>query len=155
MTNYLSLFKEDQKLIFDLGNLIDDVYTGAFNVTLTATFFTAENPAKPADLILSVSKDEGAEDLASAFDLSKDTGSSSLTIPRNTKRAVFTIAATGQSNEEVSRLQKTVQSPYEPNKLSSSGGPTSSNPKPKRSSKTEHSQATLPSAKSSSSSTAP
>ena len=100
MTNYLSLFKEDQKLIFDLGNLINDVYTGAFNVTLTATFFTAGNSAKPADLILPVSKDEAAEDMASAFDLSKDTGTSSLTIPRNTKRAVFTIAATGQSNEE-------------------------------------------------------
>ena len=102
MTNYLSLFKEDQKLIFDLGNLIDDVYTGAFNVTLTATFITAENPAEPADLILPVSKDEAAEDMPSAFDLSKDNGISSLTIPRNTKKAVFTIAAAGQSNEEVS-----------------------------------------------------
>ena len=106
MTNYLSLFKEDQKLIFDLGNLIDDVYTGAFNVTLTATFFTAENSAKPADLILPVSKDEAAEDMASAFDLSKDNGVSSLTIPRNTKKAVFTIAAAGQSNEEVVHLEK-------------------------------------------------
>jgi hypothetical protein len=105
MTNYLSLFKEDQKLIFDLGNLIDDVYTGAFNVTLTATFFTAKNTAKPADLILPVSKDEAAEDMASVFDLSKDQALSSLTIPRNTKKAVFTVSATGQSNEEVSYLQ--------------------------------------------------
>ena len=105
MTNYLSLFKKDQKLIFDLGNLIDDVYTGAFNVTLTATFFTAENSAKPADLILPVSKDEAAENMASVFDLSKDTGMSNLTIPRNTNKAVFTVAATGQSNEEVSCRQ--------------------------------------------------
>lgn len=105
MTNYLSLFKQDQKLIFDLGNLIDDVYTGAFNVTLTATFFTAKNTAKPADLILPVSKDEAAEGMASAFDLSKDKATSSLTIPRNTKKAIFTIAATGQSNEEVSSQQ--------------------------------------------------
>lgn len=105
MTNYLSLFKKDQKLIFDLGNLIDDVYTGAFNVTLTATFFTAKNTAQPADLILPVSKDEAAENMASVFDLSKDKATSSLTIPRNTKKAVFTIAATGQSNEEVSPQQ--------------------------------------------------
>lgn len=105
MTNYLSLFKEDQKLIFDLGNLIDDVYTGAFNVTLTATFFNARNTAKPADLILPVSKDEAAENMASVFDLSKDTAISSLTIPRNTKKAVFTVSATGQSSEEVSHLQ--------------------------------------------------
>ena len=105
MTNYLSLFKENQKLIFDLGNLIDDVYTGAFNVTLTATFFTAKNTAKPADLILPVSKDQAAENMASVLDLSKDKAISSLTIPRNTKKAVFTIAATGQSNEEVSPQQ--------------------------------------------------
>lgn len=154
MTNYLSLFKEDQKLIFDLGNLIDDVYTGAFNVTLTATFFTAENSEKPADLILPVSKDEAAEDMPSAFDLSKDNGISSLTIPRNTKKAVFTIAAAGQSNEEVSRLQRK-EPPVRPDKLSSSGGATSSNPKPKPFPKTVLSQATLPSAKSNSSSTAP
>ena len=116
MTNYLSLFKEDQKLIFDLGNLIDDVYTGAFNVTLTATFFTAENSAEPADLILPVSKDEAAEDMASAFDLSKDNGVSSLTIPRNTKKAVFTIAAAGQSNEEASHVQKTKSPSNSPDK---------------------------------------
>ena len=102
MTNYLSLFKEDQKLIFDLGNLIDDVYTGAFNVTLTTVFFATDDATKPADLIIPVSKNGAAEDMPSVFDLSKDTGISSLTIPRNTKKAVFTIAATGQSDEEVS-----------------------------------------------------
>ena len=107
MTNYLSLFKQDQKLIFDLGNLIDDVYTGAFNVTLTATFFNAKNSAKPADLILPVSKDDAAGNMASVFDLSKDKAISSLAISRNTKKAIFTIAATGQSNEEVSHQQTT------------------------------------------------
>jgi hypothetical protein len=100
MTNYLSLFKKDQKLIFDLGNLIDDVYTGAFNVTLTAVFFTATNSAKPADSIIPVSKDQGAENLPSVFSLPSDTAVNSLTIPRNTKKAVFTIAAAGQSDEE-------------------------------------------------------
>jgi hypothetical protein len=100
MTNYLSLFKKDQKLIFDLGNLIDDVYTGAFNVTLTAVFFTAKNTAKSADLIIPVSKDQAAEDLPSVFSLPSETAVNSLTIPRNTKKAVFTIAAAGQSNEE-------------------------------------------------------
>ena len=105
MTNYLSLFKQNQKLIFDLGNLIDDVYTGAFNVTLTATFFNAENTANPADLILPVSKGEAAENMASVFDLSQDKAMSRLTIPRNTKKAVFTVSATGQSSEEVSHLQ--------------------------------------------------
>lgn len=154
MTNYLSLFKEDQKLIFDLGNLIDDVYTGAFNITLTATFFNAKNTAKPADLILPVSKNEAAENMASVFDLSQDKAISSLTIPRNTKKAVFTVSATGQSNEEVS-YPRSKPSPHTPNKLSSSGGATSPKPQPKLFHRPALSQATLPSAKSKSSSTAP
>lgn len=154
MTNYLSLFKEDQKLVFDLGNLIDDVYTGAFNVTLTATFFNAKNTAKPADLILPVSKDEAAEDMASVFDLSQDKAVSSLTIPRNTKKAVFTVSATGQSNEEVSH-QQSKPSPNKSDISSSSGGATSPNPQLKPSLNPEPSQAILPSAKSKYTSTAP
>jgi hypothetical protein len=101
MTNYLSLFKQDQKLIFDLGNLIDEVYTGAFNVTLTAAFFTVGDSETPADLIIPVSKRSAAEDMASVFNLDDGAAINSLTIPRNAKKAVFTIAATGQSSEEV------------------------------------------------------
>jgi hypothetical protein len=101
MTNYLSLFKQDQKLIFDLGNLIDDVYTAAFNVTLTAVFFTVDDSQTPADLILPVSERRAAENMASVFTLYNNTAANSLAIPRNTKKAVFTIAATGQSAEEV------------------------------------------------------
>lgn len=101
MTNYLSLFKQDQKFIFDLGNLVDEVYTGAFNVTLTATFFTAEDSETPADLIIPVSKRSAADNLPSVFNLDQDIAANSLAIPRNTKKAVFTIAATGQSSEEV------------------------------------------------------
>jgi hypothetical protein len=106
MTNYLSLFKRDQKLIFDLGNLIDDVYTGAFNVTLTAAFFTVGDSETPADLIIPVSKRSAAEDMASVFNLDEGAAVNSLMIPRNTKKAVFTIAATGQSSEEVGTALK-------------------------------------------------
>lgn len=37
---FLSLWRRQQKVIFDLGNLVDERYTAAFNATLTATFFT-------------------------------------------------------------------------------------------------------------------
>jgi hypothetical protein len=105
MTSFLSLFKEDQKIIFDLGNLITNVYTGTFNVTLTAVFFTADDTIEPADLILTVSARLSSTNQPSVFTVPPDTASNDLTFPRNVKRAVFSVAATGQSEEEV-RSQK-------------------------------------------------
>ncbi|SMR63876.1 unnamed protein product [Zymoseptoria tritici ST99CH_3D1] len=101
MTSFLPLFKEDQSLIFDLGNIIDDVYTAPFNVTLTASYFTIKNPSSvPADLIVPVSKRLGATGHPSYFLYPNETASNDLTLPRNVKRAVFSIAATGQAEEE-------------------------------------------------------
>ena len=101
MTSYLSLFKENQKLIFDLGNLIDDTYTGIFYTTLTAVFFNAEDSITPADLILPISSHKSSQNAPSVFTVPSDTASWDLTFPRNVQKAVFTVAATGQSQEEV------------------------------------------------------
>lgn len=101
MTNFLSLFQEDQKIIFDLGNLVNDIYTAPFNVTITSAFFTADDSITPADLILPVSARESSANMSSVFTVPSDTASNNLTLPRNVKKAVFTIAATGQSEEEV------------------------------------------------------
>ncbi|KAK5127571.1 hypothetical protein LTR85_006911 [Meristemomyces frigidus] len=100
MTSYLSLFEQDQKIIFDLGNLITDVYTGDYNVTLTAAYFTADDSISPADLILPVSKRLSSQNMPSVFTIPGDTASNVVTLPQNVKKAVFTIAATGQSAEE-------------------------------------------------------
>ncbi|GAB7356322.1 hypothetical protein MBLNU459_g7118t2 [Dothideomycetes sp. NU459] len=100
MTNYLVLFKEPQKLIFDLGNLIDSTYTAAFNVTLSASFFTAPDSITPADLILPISARESASNAASVFTVPPQLATSNMTLPRNILRAVVTLAATGQSAEE-------------------------------------------------------
>lgn len=105
MTSYLSLFKQESKIIFDLGNLITDVYTAAFNVTLTASFFNASSSITPADLILPVSRRLSAQDKPSVFTVLSDVASNALTIPRNVKQAVFTLAATGQSAEEVCKCK--------------------------------------------------
>lgn len=101
MTNFLPLFKIEQTIIFDLGNLINDIYTGPFNVTLTASFFTADDSIVPANLIVPVSKRQGAAGQPSYFSVPDEIASNELTFPRNTKKAVFTIAATGQAEEEV------------------------------------------------------
>jgi hypothetical protein len=103
MTEYLSLWKTSQKLIFDLGNLIDDKYTGVFNTTLTATFFKAEDntgAAPPSDLIIPISKRQGAANAASQFTLPADNATNTISFPRNVQRAVFSVSACGQATEE-------------------------------------------------------
>lgn len=105
MTEYLSLWKEPQKLIFDLGNLITDIYTGDFNTTLTATFFNDATvnveTAPPADLIIPISARQSANDGVSQFTVPADNATNTIAdFPRNAVRAVFSVSANGQSNEE-------------------------------------------------------
>lgn len=103
MTTYHSLFEHEQKMIFDLGNIVNNIYTAPLNVTLTAAYFTAADSVEPADLILPVSARKASQGMPSVFTVPPDTASNSLTLPRNIKKAVFTISATGQSEEEVLR----------------------------------------------------
>ena len=95
MSQYLSLFKKKQTFIFELDNVYNSEYTGAFNTTLTATFFTSEDTIVPADAIMPISEDNGASDKQSVFSTSTSI-SVDLTIPKRTRKAVVSIAATGQ-----------------------------------------------------------
>lgn len=110
MTEYLSLWQQPQKLIFDLGNLVNDKYTGIFNTTLTATFFhsdvatnsatsSASNP--PSDLIIPISARQSSQNGVSQFTLPKDNATNLVSnFPRNARRAVFSVSANGQGTEE-------------------------------------------------------
>ncbi|KAL8996889.1 MAG: hypothetical protein Q9169_003700 [Polycauliona sp. 2 TL-2023] len=100
MDQYDSLWKKEQKVIFDLGNLIDNTYTASFNTTLTATFFTVPNTKPAADQILPISARRSADDAPSAFSLPGDDASVAYTIPQNTERAVVSLLACGQATEE-------------------------------------------------------
>lgn len=100
MTNFLPLFKQEQTIIFDLGNLINEVYTAPFNVTLTAAYFTADDSIVPADLIVPISKHQGTVGQPSYFSYPDETASDALSLPRSIRRAVITVAATGQATEE-------------------------------------------------------
>ncbi|KAL8775906.1 MAG: hypothetical protein Q9194_003512 [Teloschistes cf. exilis] len=100
MEQYEALWRTDQKIIFDLGNLIDNTYTGIFSTTLTATFFTAPNPRPTADQILPISAEASARDAPSAFSLPSDTALVNHQIPQNVERAVVSLSACGQATEE-------------------------------------------------------
>ncbi|KAB2578907.1 Peptide-N4-(N-acetyl-beta-glucosaminyl)asparagine amidase A [Lasiodiplodia theobromae] len=101
MSAFVPLLREPQKIIFDLGNLIDDTYTGSFNTTLTASFYAdPESSFAPADVVLPVSARRSSTDGASAFNLPADNATNALSLPRNVERAIFSISANGQSTEE-------------------------------------------------------
>ena len=100
MSNYLTLFRAPQKIIFDLGNLIDDTYTGSWNNTLTATFFTTENAIEPADAIIPVSSRRSVDNAPSGFVVPESRAINNLLLPQNARKAVFSISACGQAAEE-------------------------------------------------------
>ncbi|ROT34464.1 peptide-N4-(N-acetyl-beta-glucosaminyl)asparagine amidase A [Sodiomyces alkalinus F11] len=103
MTQYLSLWKAPQTLIFDLGNLINDKYTGSFNCTLTATFFksnVAHHGSPPADLVIPISARKGATGSGSAWTVPQQQAINTVSFPRNAVKAVFSVSANGQASEE-------------------------------------------------------
>ena len=100
MSEYLYFWNQPQKLIFDLGNLIDSTYTGFFNTTSTATFFTYSDSVDPAALIIPITARKSTSDAASLFILPGDTAVNTINFPRNANRAVFSVSACGQANEE-------------------------------------------------------
>ncbi|KAJ5961057.1 uncharacterized protein N7479_008207 [Penicillium vulpinum] len=99
MSQYNSLWKSPQKLIFDLGNIMNDIYTASFNATLTA-HFSKEHNVKTADMILPISAKKSASNSASAFQLPTDNTTVMYKIPAAASRAVVSISACGQSEEE-------------------------------------------------------
>jgi hypothetical protein len=100
MSGYLALFKTSQKIIFDLGNIVDDTYTGSWDTTLIATYFTAHDAIEPADIIIPISARKSGEDASSAFIVPETRAVNSVVLPQNAKKATFSISACGQAAEE-------------------------------------------------------
>ncbi|KAG4429615.1 hypothetical protein IFR05_014905 [Cadophora sp. M221] len=100
MSEYLYFWNSPQTMIFDLGNLIDNTYTGPFNTTLSATFSTSKESSEPASVIIPISARKGAANAASVFSLPADNATNAIRVPRNANRAVFSVSACGQATEE-------------------------------------------------------
>lgn len=100
MEQYNALWATDQKIIFDLGNLVDSTYTGPFFTTLTATFFTVPDSQPTADAILPISAEQSGVNMGSAFTVPSQNASVSYKLPQNVERAVISLSACGQIAEE-------------------------------------------------------
>ncbi|KAG5288447.1 peptide-N4-(N-acetyl-beta- glucosaminyl)asparagine amidase A [Histoplasma capsulatum G186AR] len=100
MSLYKALWAKPQKLIFDLGNLINDKYTGPFDVTLTAKFSLKFHEIRAADIILPISARRSVADSPSGFHIPDDNATVTHIIPPDVSRATVSISACGQSTEE-------------------------------------------------------
>ncbi|KAI0882610.1 uncharacterized protein GGS22DRAFT_46922 [Annulohypoxylon maeteangense] len=103
MTIWYTLLTQSQKLIFDLGNLIDgDRYTGHFNVTMEALYYDDRyiSGFHPAEHIYPISTSSSSTNATSLFSLPDDSGVVNLTLPRNVKHAVVSVTASGNGEEE-------------------------------------------------------
>ena len=100
MEHYNCLWQTDQKIIFDIGNLVNSVYTGIYHAMLTATFFTVSEGQSVADIILPISARLSAANQASVFSVPEQTASVEYALPKNIRRAVVSLSACGQSTEE-------------------------------------------------------
>ncbi|KAK5661409.1 hypothetical protein OQA88_11308 [Cercophora sp. LCS_1] len=105
MTQYLYFWKQPQKIVFDLGNLINEKYTGIFNTTMTATFYWSDvttDTAPPSDLIIPISARQSSAEKnpISLFVVPAQNATNTIAFPRNVRRAVFSVSANGQALEE-------------------------------------------------------
>ncbi|KAI8959423.1 peptide N-acetyl-beta-D-glucosaminyl asparaginase amidase A-domain-containing protein [Daldinia sp. FL1419] len=104
VTPFTALWKEPQTVIFDLENIVNDIYTGLLNTTLSVTFFkspvVALSSRGPADLIIPISKRTGSQGQPSQFTYPAESPTNTIGFPRNANRAVFTVDVKGQGDEE-------------------------------------------------------
>lgn len=100
MTHLLSVLQKPQKVIFDIPNIVNEIYTAPLSVKLEAFYDESTASAIPADDVLPLSAGRAAGDEPSTWRLPENNASSSLSLPQNTQKAIVTIAATGQISEE-------------------------------------------------------
>lgn len=117
LTQYVPAFKDtsnnraSKRFIFDLGNIVNEVYNAPIHVTVDAYFWqpTREGGdhqayggiSAPAQRIIPVSAQRGvSEGKPSAWHFPNEKAETKFRISRKATRAVLTVAATGQGAEE-------------------------------------------------------
>lgn len=102
MTHLSQLLREPQKVIFDLGNLVNDVYTGSFTARLTAVYYLPSlfSAVQPANEILPITARRAVRNQPSHFRLPFERALVTPRFPANAIRAVVSISASGNADEE-------------------------------------------------------
>jgi hypothetical protein len=83
MTIFDTLLRSEQKVIMELENIYSSVFTGSYNVTITALYYNDYNNLTPADLILPISAQSSARNASSVISLPDGNATVSWALPRN------------------------------------------------------------------------
>jgi hypothetical protein len=100
MTIWDTLLRSDQKVIMELDNLDDSVFTGAYNVTITALYYNDHVAITPADKIYPVSSQSSSKNQSSMLSIPDQNATATYILPKNMERAVVSILASGNGAEE-------------------------------------------------------
>ncbi|KAK9480181.1 peptide N-acetyl-beta-D-glucosaminyl asparaginase amidase A-domain-containing protein [Lipomyces japonicus] len=100
VTKFLSVLQSEQKFIFEMGNLVDDIYTGQFCMTLKAEFFNVAKKSDSADLIIPLSAKKSNFNKPSHWSLPTDRASVAVKLPRKSRKVIALISASGNADEE-------------------------------------------------------
>lgn len=100
MSIWDTLLRSDQKVIMGLDNLHDSIFTGTYNVTITALYYNDHVALSPADMIYPISSQFSSENQSSVLSLPDQNATVSFTFPKNMERAVVSILASGNGAEE-------------------------------------------------------
>jgi len=102
LSRYIPLLRTPQPLVVDLGNIVNDTYTGIYHMTLTVTYYQADrrNPAAAtADQVVPVS--QGGTTSAGWWSLTAgQSATQTVTFPRNLSGATLEVFARGGGCEE-------------------------------------------------------
>ena len=100
MTIWDTLLRSEQKVIMELDNLEDSVFTGAYNVTITALYYKDHVAMTPADKIYPISSQSSSKNRSSVLSLPDQNATASYILPKNMERSVVSILASGNGAEE-------------------------------------------------------
>ncbi|KAL2075852.1 hypothetical protein VTL71DRAFT_795 [Oculimacula yallundae] len=100
VTVFDALLRTKQKIIMQLDNIYNEVFTGNFNMTITALYYNDDKGFTPADSILPISAQLSSSNKSSVISLPDGNASVPVRFPRNVERAVVSILASGNGAEE-------------------------------------------------------
>ncbi|KAK9447463.1 peptide N-acetyl-beta-D-glucosaminyl asparaginase amidase A-domain-containing protein [Limtongia smithiae] len=101
VSRFRALLLQSQTLVFELGNLVDDTYTGLFDMVLTAQFYNCPEQAElHATTITPISTRSGALGKPSHYVLPQNRARETIKFPATVYKAIALVSASGNAAEE-------------------------------------------------------
>ena len=106
ISEFIPLLTRSEPLVADLGNIVNDTYTGVYHMTMTFTYYQAQGryrPAAHADQVVPLSDSANGGGTTSAGWYTLGTGqsaSATVTLPRNLTGVTAEVYARGGGCDE-------------------------------------------------------